>query len=369
MEVQIIMNIKKIAVAMTALMLVSACPITTDKCTLAIESYAAETVLSAPYNVKAEVKNNTASLSWDKVDGADAYRIYKYDAGKKKYVKYKSITGNKIVIKNLEEGSYKFKIAALTKNGKSYKVGNTSKAVTAKIQTSSKESKTRLKEVTLSAKEMAGAWDVYDFRYLTDISKSNTYNPSKKEWYDDLYMTTLQFVSEQNVLIGCSDSYDKAEFNTSSKKIGTYPYKIFTDGTDYYLFLGFENGDGNNSYIFKKKALPDLERVNKLKLLSGNWVAIDFCGCELNPDITYDPTSPVWPLWAWDLFLTKANVTGKEITIYYSDGSQDKVDITANKIGDSKYFAFSVGDDMYMYIQWINGDGGDQFYVLKKENI
>lgn len=363
------MNIKKIAVAITALMLVSACPISTDKCTLDIESYAAETVLSAPYNVKAKVKNNTVSLSWDKVDGADAYRIYKYDAVKKKYVKYKSITGNKIVIKNLEEGSYKFKIAALTKNGKSYKVGNTSKAITVKIQTSSKESKTKLKEAALSAKEMAGAWDFYDFRYLTDISKSNTYDPSKKEWTGIYYMTTLQFVSEKNVLIGYSDFYEKAEFNTSSKKIETTettPYKVLTDGTDYYLFLEFENGDGKNTYIFKKKALPDLERVNKLKLLSGNWVAIDFCGCELNPDITYDPTSPLYP---GDLYLTKASVTGKEITMYFSEVGQDKFNITADKIGDAKYYVFSVGDDMYMYYQWVNGDGDGQFYVLKKEKV
>lgn len=363
------MNIKKIAVAITALMLVSACPISTDKCTLDIESYAAETVLSAPYNVKAKVKNNTVSLSWDKVDGADAYRIYKYDAVKKKYVKHKSITGNKIVIKNLEEGSYKFKIAALTKNGKSYKVGNTSKAITVKIQTSSKESKTKLKEAALSAKEMAGAWDFYDFRYRTDISKSNTYDPSKKEWYDSNYMTTLQFVSEKNVLIGYSDFYEKAEFNTSSKKIETTettPYKVLTDGTDYYLFLEFENGDGKNTYIFKKKALPDLKRVNDIKLLSGKWVATDFCECELNPNITYDPTSPLYP---GDLYLTKANVTGKEITMYFSEGGQRKFDITADKIGDAKYYVFSVGDDMYMYYLWVNGDGDGQFYVLKKEKV
>lgn len=354
---------------MTALMIMSACPIVTNDypCTMGIECYAAESTLSAPANVVSKVKDNTVTLSWDKVKGADAYRIYKYDAGKKKYVKYKSVTGNKIVIKNLEEGaSYKFKIAALTKSGKSYKAGKTSKTVTVSISKAenTKAQKAEFKEVTLSAKDMLGAWKYYDFRYLVDISKSSKYDPSQKEWIYAGWMTGLQFISEKEIIRGYTDFAELGQYNASSKKIGNSSYKTFTDGTDYYLFYSFENGDGMSTYVFKKKAVPELQAVSDVSLLSGYWTAVDFCPFELNNKYNYDPT---FPMCTTNLYLTNANVKGKDITLYFSDGGEITHKISSNKIGDAKYYVYSVGDDMYMYYQWINGDGDKQFYVLKKD--
>lgn len=362
---------QKIAAVMAALMIASACPAVnnSDTFTFGIECSAAETTLSAPGNVAAQVKDNTVTLSWDKVKGADAYRIYKYDAAKKKYVKYKSIKGNKIVIKELEEGaSYKFKVAAMTKSGKTYKAGTASKTVTVNIGTtekapSAKEQKKEFKEVKLSAKEMAGAWEYYDFRYLTDISKASTYDPAKKEWTGSGWIEAIQFITAKNVIIKYQDITENCELKASSRKIGNNSYKIYTDGTEYYLFYSFKNGDGNNTYIFRKKALPNFEKVSDASLLSGNWTTVDFCTNELTDKITYDPTSPVW---AYDQYLISAQVNGKKITFYYSDGAQSTHNITAAKIDTAKYFVYSAGDDMYMYYQWKNGDGDKQFYVLKK---
>ncbi|MDD7429270.1 MAG: fibronectin type III domain-containing protein [Oscillospiraceae bacterium] len=369
---------KKIAAVMAAFMLASASPVTVgdNSCDFAIECAAAESVLPAPGNVTAQVKDNTVTLSWDKVKGAYGYRVYKYDAAKKKFVTYKSLKVNKIVINNLEEGStYRFKVATLVKNGKSYKAGTASKTVTVSIPkpettTSVQNEKVKFKEVKLSAKEMAGAWEYYDFRNLTDISKSNTYDPSNKECVIlNGWIKALQFVTEKTVVISYQEDYaDITVFNASSKTIGessySTSYKIFTDGTDYYLFYKFVNGDGNNTYVFKKKALPKFERVKDVSLLQGYWTAVDFCNFELSDKITYDPTSPVESDY---LYLTNAQVKDKKITFYYSDGYTTTHTIKTDNIDTRKYFVYSCGDDMYMYYQWISGDGDKQFYVLKKD--
>jgi len=86
--------------------------------------------LPAPSNFKATVKETSITLSWDKVKGADAYKIYVYSGGK--YKAYKTVTSTKHVINNLKESTrYKFKVAALVKKGSSYKVQKKSAAITA----------------------------------------------------------------------------------------------------------------------------------------------------------------------------------------------------------------------------------------------
>lgn len=375
---------KKIAAVMAALMLISTCPaVQTDTPnTFSIECAAAESTLSAPANVSATVTDNSVTITWDKVKGAAAYRVYKYDAAKKKYVTYKTVKTTKIVIKDLEEGtSYKFKVAALTKKNKSYKAGKLSAAVTVSIakpentapestaseNTASETEKTlKLKEVKLSAKEMAGAWTYYDFRCLKPYTAWKTYDPTKKEFIYDGWFSSLQFVNEKDVYVKYSDGYsENRNFNTNSRKIGETSYIVCSYGTDYFLFLDFKNGDGTNTYVFRKKTLPSFERVTDTTKLSGYWTTTDFCCFELNEKVTYDPTEPMFQ--SEYLYLFRANVTGKKITFYYTDGRQDTVNITKDKMGKSKYYVYSVGDDMYLYYQWINGDGDKQFYVLKKD--
>lgn len=78
--------------------------------------------LPAPANIKAKAGDSKVSLSWDKVDGADGYRIYVYNTKTKKYETLKTVKSNKYTAKNLTNGKkYKFRIAAVTYNSKTKK--------------------------------------------------------------------------------------------------------------------------------------------------------------------------------------------------------------------------------------------------------
>lgn len=100
-----------------------------------ITAEAASAKLAAPVDFYDRDKTrNTISLAWSEVEGADAYRIYKYDAAKKKYVSYKTVKGTSYTVKGLSAGkAYSFKIAALKKSGGKYKAGKQSEAL--KIRT------------------------------------------------------------------------------------------------------------------------------------------------------------------------------------------------------------------------------------------
>lgn len=67
--------------------------------------------------VKATAGKNMVTLSWNKVEGATKYAVYRYTNGKYKTVK-KSMTGTKLTIKNLKSGTtYKYIVRAYV-NGK-----------------------------------------------------------------------------------------------------------------------------------------------------------------------------------------------------------------------------------------------------------
>ena len=81
-----------------------------------------EDLLEAPKNVKATKSEASVKLSWDEVELADAYRIYMLNNSTGKYEIYKNVSGTSCTVKGLTGGTkYKFKIAALVKNGSSYK--------------------------------------------------------------------------------------------------------------------------------------------------------------------------------------------------------------------------------------------------------
>ena len=86
---------------------------------------------AAPSNFKASKTNNSVTLSWDKVDGADVYRVYKYNDKTGKYEKYKDVKSAKCTVSGLSANTkYKFKVVSYSKNkdGK-YVKGESSKAV------------------------------------------------------------------------------------------------------------------------------------------------------------------------------------------------------------------------------------------------
>lgn len=93
-----------------------------------------EKKLAAPASFKAKAADSSITLSWKKVDGADGYRIYKYNSKTKKYERYKTVKGTKLTLKNLKNGTtYKFRIAAVRydKTTKKYIAGTVSSTVKA----------------------------------------------------------------------------------------------------------------------------------------------------------------------------------------------------------------------------------------------
>lgn len=89
--------------------------------------------LSAP-TVKAVRGTDKLTLKWSSVEGADGYRVYKYDAVKKKYVTLKTVKGTSYTIKSPEAGKYKFIVCVVKKNGSTYTKGELSKAVSVTVK-------------------------------------------------------------------------------------------------------------------------------------------------------------------------------------------------------------------------------------------
>ncbi|MCM1062316.1 MAG: fibronectin type III domain-containing protein, partial [Eubacterium sp.] len=57
--------------------------------------------VSAPTGFKASKKTNSITLSWGAVEGADMYRVYKYNPETKKYEKYKDVKSAKCTVSGL----------------------------------------------------------------------------------------------------------------------------------------------------------------------------------------------------------------------------------------------------------------------------
>ena len=84
--------------------------------------------LASPENIKASAKTqNSITLKWDKVAGADAYKVYMYNSKTGKYEEYKTVTSNSCTIKKLKKNTkYKFKVSALDKADGKYNEGEKS---------------------------------------------------------------------------------------------------------------------------------------------------------------------------------------------------------------------------------------------------
>ncbi len=96
--------------------------------------------LSAPTGLTSTAKSQkTVTLKWNKVSGADGYRIYKYSTAKGKFVKYKDVTKTTLKVTGLKAGtSYRFMVASLVKKNGKYVVQNKSAEYT--VATSAKSS-------------------------------------------------------------------------------------------------------------------------------------------------------------------------------------------------------------------------------------
>ncbi|MBQ3842061.1 MAG: fibronectin type III domain-containing protein [Ruminiclostridium sp.] len=100
--------------------------------------YTVRTKLTAPTKLTATAGASSVKLTWEKVTGADAYRVYKYNSSTKKFETYKNVTATSCTVTGLSAGTYQFKVAALVESGKKYVAQAQSDAVKAKIGASAK---------------------------------------------------------------------------------------------------------------------------------------------------------------------------------------------------------------------------------------
>ncbi|MCM1524766.1 MAG: fibronectin type III domain-containing protein [Ruminococcus sp.] len=142
--------------------------------------------LDAPSDIKASASSDSVTLTWDKVKGADAYSVYKYDSSDKKFKSYKSVTGTSCKVTGLTKGvTYSFKVAALVKSGGKYVLQELSDTVSVKTGASASDNvKKNIQDkysgttVTYSSKD-----DKFTVVKLTNTDKSAKLSASaKKTW-------------------------------------------------------------------------------------------------------------------------------------------------------------------------------------------
>lgn len=362
------MNMKKITAIAAAVLIaagiVTGVPMSNENVTpFAIAAEAADSKLAAPKNLKAAAGDGKVTLTWDKINGADAYRVYLYNAETKKYEKYKLIKGTKATVTGLENGkTYKFKVAAAVKSGKSYKTGTASAAVSAKP-------KAGMKEISASSANLIGTWDFYDISETVTYNKGTKYNPAKVEWDGPQWIPQIQILNDKEAIIYYYKEWGTEPYSTEIKNNSFVSdmltkYKVYSYGEDKFLLVQLINPDGEYTYVFKYKPAVEKKQITDINKLEGNWTATDFCTFDISESDNYDPLKPQWS--AEELYVTGAIVKNSKITIQTKDGDWNEIKIGKNKIGDDKYFVYEIDGSMYMYFQWSNGAGDKQFYVLKK---
>lgn len=136
--------------------------------------------------VKTSVTYNSVKLSWNKVNDATGYRIYKYDSAKKKWVTaVKSTTKTSYTFKDLKTGTtYSYRVKAYQKVGKNTYWGSykTIKATPALSKPASfKETASSLTSLTFTWGKVSGAAGYKVYRYNADTKKWDLVLKNTKE--------------------------------------------------------------------------------------------------------------------------------------------------------------------------------------------
>ena len=225
-----------------------------------ITAEAASAKLSKPTSLKASVSGKKITLSWKKVSGAEAYRIYQYDSSKKKYVKVKDVTKNKTTITVKKTGTYKFKISSLDKQDGKFVVGNGA-TVKATVKSSSSSSTSELDKVFSGLKWGMSKDEVIkkkNFKKYTNDGDMLFYNKS-----DDV-MYFYQFKNNKLNIYGLSYKYSSSNYKKAKKLFTDYgwsfvdemPESVSKDGYSFDILLYTKDNrmgtvayDGDKQYV------------------------------------------------------------------------------------------------------------------------
>ncbi len=89
--------------------------------------------LAAPGGFSAAAEGSAVKLKWNKVKGADAYRVFVYDPVSRKYKSVRTSGKTSVSLTGLSAGTYRFKVAALVKKNGKYSVRSRSGSISITI--------------------------------------------------------------------------------------------------------------------------------------------------------------------------------------------------------------------------------------------
>ncbi len=232
--------------------------------------------LAAPKNLKATVSGTTVKLTWKKVSGADAYRVYKLNSKTGKYETLKNVAKTSLTVKNLAAGTYKFKVAALVKNGSKYSVQTKSSAVTAKVKAAEKTASASL-PITFPAFGTAKN-DVVKTMALTDgcdvgLIRDGVYGYGGMKKINGTECTVMLYFNSDGkffygaaLIPGSSSKFTalysdikavkgKADINMDTNGVTLYEWVDSKDETLIAL-IGSESSDGSMFMAMSSKYIP-----------------------------------------------------------------------------------------------------------------
>lgn len=249
------MNMKKIIAFASAIVMMSGIyvgiPVDTENVSPFAITVEATTKTEAkkaevPANFKTKKTNNSITLSWDKADGADMYRVYKYNDKTGKYEKYKDVKSAKCTVSGLKAGTkYKFKVVSYAKNANGkYVKGKSSKTVS--VTTKPVEAETANNIVGNDTAGYIKAYYDYKYTEANDGSFSIT-SKDGKDRTDVLFYDNIQTDLDQTAYMLCLTALMNAEddgFEVSNMN------NVEIDGMNGYFAVVIDNDEGTGFKLY-----------------------------------------------------------------------------------------------------------------------
>ena len=163
---------------------------------------------------------NTVKLSWKKQSGVTGYQIFQYNAKTKKWSKVKTVSSkyDYAYIKSLKSGTtYKFRIRAYLKSGKTYYYSaySSTASVKAGVPATTVKTTTSYNAVKLSWSKVKDANGYRIYRY----------DSASKKWVIAVKSTTKTAYTFKDLKTGTSYSFRVVPYQKVSKKVYWGSYK------------------------------------------------------------------------------------------------------------------------------------------------
>lgn len=210
------------------------------------------TTKPATPKLKATQTSNSITLSWGKINGANGYVVYSYDAKTKKYSKLTTATTNKITLKKLSSATaYSYSVRSYRKFGSS----NYYSSYSSVLSTATKPAKpSRLKatqtttSITLTWNKVKGAtsYTVYDI-WGDKCATTKTNSVTIKNLYPS-YDYTFVVVATAKINGKNYSSADSSKIYTATKPEKPCDFEIYADKKSAELW--WNNDDCKDFQIY-----------------------------------------------------------------------------------------------------------------------